>query len=163
LKTRRTPASWEGWTERNNAKLEELAPLGKSAAEIATVLGCSRDAVIGRIYRTKLPWLCKPAAHTGPRPERRTRPHRPPPVPRRLSKPKPPIAIAEPTVPPVTILALEPHHCRYVVTPFDAEPLFCGAAKAAGSPYCGFHRLLCVAAAQPRGGAGGLVRLAGMV
>src|SRR4051794_2562546 len=48
---------------------------------------------------------------------------------------------AQPTAarPPITLFALHPHHCRWIVFGSGAGALFCGKPKAGTSPYCFDH------------------------
>ncbi|WP_246667227.1 GcrA family cell cycle regulator [Bradyrhizobium sp. UNPA324] len=50
------------WDERDLALLKELWALGHSAAQIARALGCSRNAVCGRLTRLHLKRGHKPPA-----------------------------------------------------------------------------------------------------
>ena len=39
----------------------------------------------------------------------------------------------------ITLMDLEPHHCRWPSDGPEGETVFCGAAKVAGRPYCADH------------------------
>jgi len=116
------------WTEARIAQLKALRRDGYSASEIAGVLGVTRSAIIGKIYRlglreTPLPRRRNPAPHARIAP--------PPPH----IRPKP-----EPLQFTLLIFDLEPGQCRWP-SDEDVKPLtFCGASQEAGSPYCPVHR-----------------------
>ncbi len=98
------------------AKLKELWSQGKTASEIALVLGVSRNAVIGKVHRLKLSGRPSPIRH---------RPIE--------SLPLPPTGTA-------TILALGDRSCKWPVgDPLAADFHFCGKHAAPGVPYCVEH------------------------
>lgn len=141
---------------------------GKSASQIANVLGCSRSAVIGRAWRLRMP---------SKGPSERTEIYGPfLPRPRRKS-PRPRVRImtekyfviksqevpaTQPDNSPVGLLDLESHHCRYPVGHSDVDglALFCGAPKWDGlEPYCAFHGRMCYNLEASRRGPNARLRL----
>lgn len=124
------------WTPDRDATLIRLRTDGFSAGEIAHELGdgITRNAVLGRAHRLKLP-STKPA------------PSAKPPRPRHRIRQRPALPI-EPTCPPeadcepIGLIDLTATTCRWPVT--DAAPwLFCGRGTAdlpSGRPYCRTHR-----------------------
>jgi len=60
------------WSETDIAQLRELWGKGFSASQIAKELGYSRDAVLGRVFRLKLPK--RREAHHGQKSDRAVRP-----------------------------------------------------------------------------------------
>lgn len=154
-----------GWNDTRIAVLKVLWADGLSASQIATEIGggLSRNAVIGKIHRLKLPQrrTFKKVANgsdvmMGVSPRKRTR-NTGTPTPQRRNplKPQAPeLAIEEFPVDDVhgdhpnrkTLLELGNEHCRYPYgEPRNAEFHFCGNAGAdfkAGISYCkGHHRL----------------------
>ena len=116
------------WTEARIAQLKALCRDGYSASEIAGVLGVTRSAIIGKIYRLGL-------RETPLRHRRNPPPHAKmaPPAPHIRPKPEPPQFT-------LLIFDLKPGQCRW---PSDEEGkpfTFCGANQEAGSPYCPVHR-----------------------
>ena len=105
-------------------KLKELWSQGKTAAEIALVVGVSRNAVIGKVHRLKLS-------------------ARPSPI-----KPR---SVEARTLPPTgtaTILALGDRSCKWPVgDPLSPDFHFCGKHASQGLPYCLEHAQL---AYQPK-------------
>ncbi len=133
----------EAWSKERDAKLTKLRDRGYSSTQIAVELGgVTRNGVSGRAMRLG---LSKKRAgmyegkgkHKHLRaPAVRLENHGnyfkvandvPPPVP----------AIDQQSDNPVTLLDLEPHHCRWPVQ--DAPYLFCADAKQDGSSYCSRH------------------------
>lgn len=124
------------WTDENVERLQELIsdPRQLSSAQIATELHTTRNSIVGKVSR--LGWQLPRQQYMSrglPRKPRRARILRikglaPLPIPR-----------PEPVQPQhITLLDLEPHHCRW---PYGDGPFtFCGHGKAEGS-YCGFHAM----------------------
>lgn len=67
------------WTAERQARLAALAAAGKSARDIAAELGVSRNAVLGRCYRTGVKLLYEPDFAALANARRRSGPRRPPP------------------------------------------------------------------------------------
>jgi GcrA cell cycle regulator len=142
----------ESW---NDERIKWLTMLwrdhGWAAGEIATVLGCSRSAVLGKVARLKLTRnLATGAARPGRvcrgAPARESSPTKPVAVravPIAVLGPAPVIPAGEP--PPVqnqrySLVDLGPEQCRWVLgRPFDPPVLFCGDPAIPGKPYCPWH------------------------
>jgi hypothetical protein len=157
------------WTERRTALFRELYAQGKVHSEIATELGITRSASIGKANRlgleprrglTRAGRPRKP----GPRPweaagvSKQTwyRRQRPAPAPgqkryRRnvngIGHGFTAVAIGdeavdlplEPAADPVDFFSLEPHHCRWPVAGRGLAMLSCGADQLDGHVYCAPH------------------------
>ncbi len=123
------------WTEERETRLRELYEQGFSASQIAVELdGVTRNAVCGKIDRLGLEGRrrsMKPKGVRKPRVQRHT-PFR---LPDLRTEPLP--IMDQQSDAPVTLLDLEPHHCRWPVS--DAPYMFCGGTKQDGSSYCGHH------------------------
>lgn len=136
------------WNQDRINRLTELWNQGLSASQIGDELKISRNAVIGKAFRLKLPSR-KPREW----PEGEAR------KPRKVSirmKRRPllgpltdpePLPAAAPLPPkagkPVDFEGLQNHHCRYIVSGDGEEVLYCGAKKQDGFPYCGYHARRC--------------------
>lgn len=138
------------WTESNIALLRKDWLEGKSVLGIAKLLGCTRNAVIGKARREGLPQHINACRRNGaaewhayakprnerPKIQRRDRFRVP-----KISTDKLPEIVA---VDPLNIpfLELASTHCRYPVT--ESNPhLFCGHPQQTDSSYCAFHHSLC--------------------
>lgn len=126
------------WTDQRVSTLKQLWSDGRSAAEIASLLGnVTRNAVIGKVHRLNLP--DRPIGRrVVPRKTRgRRNPIAPTPRPPRL--PIPELAPA-PKVPP-RIGELEPHHCCWPEgNPRQRSDFhFCGRPRAPHTSYCPHH------------------------
>ena len=140
------------WTPEKVEILKEQWARGASVLAIAVMVGSSRNAVIGKAHRLKLP------VHEGARrrPDvSRKRPAKKPKAKPRLGRkrrtralstpqgaplpppPPPPPAASQ----PIEFADLLRHHCRYPVTA-DAPFLFCGYSRQEKSAYCSVHHAL---------------------
>jgi GcrA cell cycle regulator len=132
------------WTDERVEQLTKLTREGKVFREIAEILGCTRNAVIGKVHRmglhAQVPVSKKAAA-------RRRAPvnvakikAKPPEPPRFRYKPRGPSVSVEMPTPRkhkgLSLLDLEPHHCRFP-TGQGAEITFCGQQKLHGYSWCG--------------------------
>jgi len=119
------------WFGDRVERLKELWP-EHSASYIARLFGnLSRNAIIGKANRLKLPRK-KPSGNTTPRIRPRPKPVAPPP-------PEPPPVPMQPEFLALTFDELETGDCRYPqgeYVPFR----FCGQMAEEGSSYCRFHR-----------------------
>jgi len=117
------------WTDERISDLTRLWDSGQSASHIGKVLGVSKNAVIGKAHRLKLP--------PRPSPIRRSPgPRIPKPAPMAKRTPKPPSR-------PV-FRATRPRHgapaCLWPIgDPGDEAFHFCGAGTVPGKPYCDEH------------------------
>lgn len=149
------------WTDERIEALKAMWAEGRSASEIAAALGgVTRNAVIGKVHRFKLPGRPKrppkPRATIaiGKRPSSRGRanhggtvakiaagPPRFKPVP----KPKPVRVedVPEPVSRGLTVMDLSDRTCKWPTNdpPHGGPYLFCGAATEPGGPYCRHHFL----------------------
>ncbi len=154
------PMHEAGWTEERVELLKKLWADGRSSSEIANELGggLTRNAVIGKVHRLKLPTkhrvlpagakpnvrnpaLAKPVTGKGGRkgaPGHKKVFHRP-------GVPKCPQVAAprlndEPGVDVTHLLGLNAHPCRWPVGDATGEhQQFCGREPVEGSPYCAGH------------------------
>lgn len=159
--------NWNAWSAAEDAKLRELAESGLPYSEIAVMIGRGRNSCIGRAHRLGIisTWT-KPAKSVTPSAVKQRAkaiiklfPPRPRPVPAAKAAPA---AVAAPTqdnrpVPlypqpeasttpfgkPLTLMQLEPHHCRFPSGERNGQHMFCCAEKLPGKPYCSDHAALC--------------------
>lgn len=147
-----------GWTEERVELLGKLWGEGRSASQIAGVLGggVTRNAVIGKVHRLGLAARAKAG---GPAPVRAAKPVRAAPAAVRLRPAEAgamPPAILQPAPVPeamipvserVSILELRENMCRWPIgDPTSPDFGFCGQRSATGLPYCTHH---CRIAYQP--------------
>ncbi len=158
------------WTEERVNLLKQLWGTGKSASEIAEILGgVSRNAVIGKAHRLGLsgrPSPIKrkkqpaaaanggtkpaPAARAESRPAPAPKPPAPTPAPVRAVAPRPaPADIPPPADGGATIFNLTERMCRWPIgDPRDQCFRFCGRKTHNGLPYCAEHAA--IAYQQPK-------------
>jgi len=165
------------WTDERVDQLKQLWAEGKSASQIAGLLGhgLSRNAVIGKVHRLGLAGRAKSPGLVSPRPRPST-PHSAghrAPAPRlapaaapRITRGATALAIApgpvadteletfESVVVPmslrVTIVELKEAMCRWPLgDPATAEFRYCGSPAASG-PYCAYHGSIAYQPAQER-------------
>jgi len=139
--------SFAGWTMNVVAELERLHAEGLTAGQIAVRLGCTRNAVIGKLHRIGQAGI-RPAAK--PRAIKALAGGRsdiaPPPP--RLLKPvprpaPPPPHLAAAAIPRI-LADLDPCGCRWPVAGEGADTLFCAAWAPQGRPYCDRHRAMAI-------------------
>lgn len=152
------------WTDRNVATLRQMWAERASASEIAAALGMdvTRNAVIGKVHRLKLPKRPTPVATNAipepkpkpkPKPTVRAKPvYRPPPRPEIPIEPTRIKAEAWQPLPgtvPVTMDDLERGQCRW---PLGTELpfLFCGCEALPDRPYCEAHTRRASGPPQPK-------------
>jgi GcrA cell cycle regulator len=153
--------SWGNvWTDERTDRLRALLADGMSAQEIADDMGCSRNAVIGKVHRLGQSFVRAEKARAEqllPQPpEARNRKRRRAPRARIARvvaaegiiymKPPPELPVTEG---PVTIYELQPYHCKAVLREATRGtlPVYCGEHRLRDrggqfvSPYCaGHHR-----------------------
>jgi GcrA cell cycle regulator len=133
------------WTPEKVETLRVQWAEGRSARSMADLLGCTKNAVLGKARRISLP-MHPDSCHNPDRPRKPKKFYPPKPrsghfVPRSIKYIRLPAPIAPDTL-NIAFLDLEPHHCRYPVTR-DHPHLFCGVVKDGDSSYCAFHHALC--------------------
>jgi GcrA cell cycle regulator len=132
------------WPEERDAQLRELWASGLSSAQMGLQLGVSRNAVIGRAHRLRLP----PRKPTGPNGGRKkAQPRKRKHYIRRTNSSGQFVRETgelvenphELLAPPVSLMALEPHHCRWPIDGEDGHIWYCGVTKCDGVSYCLTH------------------------
>ena len=147
----------EFWTYEKLKRLKELAAAGGTGRMIAAELGCSRNAVMGKMHRLAIQSLV-PARRPKSQEGRNIRPRATSPAPKRKPAKRLPCpenieiyqeqyqeALRNQEAAPVEtrniqIFDLEPHHCRWPQgTPGAVDFSFCGLKKDGERPYCALH------------------------
>lgn len=126
------------WTEDRVEVLKDLWGQGKTAAQIAAILGgVTRNAVIGKAHRLSL------AARTSPIQRKKAANSSPPRAPanKKVAAPTQPATIeAKPGCKKVSMVDLGPRDCCFPLgDPKRADFGFCGDKAAPGLPYCEAH------------------------
>ena len=151
------------WTDERTERLKALWADGLSASKIADILGdISRNAVLGKVHRLKLPErrsfrMSRVAANRKRVRQPRQKFGAPRPALRVVANPKPPtyqdsaIWEAEPGIPPVPLLEAEDGMCRWPLgDPKQPGFGFCGAHQAPGLSFCDRHARLAFKPARRR-------------
>lgn len=126
---------WCDWTKEREAKLIELVAAGLSNGKIAEEMGITRNAVIGKSHRLRLPRRGRPQYVLSPKPPRLRRS-----LAKRAARiPFPKIEIVVPLR--IQLVALESHHCRYPLDDKDDNGLilYCGNPKHGDQSWCIGH------------------------
>lgn len=114
------------WTSDRVEQLTALHSEGHAYSYIGQIMGISREAVSGKVFRLELG--ARPIRTFTPRPNRPRTP------------PKPLVAAPPPEAPPsynLDLMAVTDRTCRF---PYGDGPFaFCGHTPQTGSVYCGFH------------------------
>jgi hypothetical protein len=101
---------------------------------IAAVLGITRNAVLGKVHRTKMAALPRLRANQKAKAARNRKP------PMVFAKMNPAPALPSPEPEPVCLMDLQAHHCRWPVAGAGADTLFCGATTISSRcSYCQKH------------------------
>ncbi len=135
------------WTEERVTLLKKLWGEGKTASEIAKIIGdVTRNAVIGKAHRLKLSGRSSPiqqsnttkktaakvqqeACNTNTEPAKRGRPKK------QLVEPSADIPVKR-----IKLANLKDRQCRWPLgDPRDDDFAFCGCAAMPGIPYCAEH------------------------
>ena len=124
------------WTLPAMQKLSELWAEGHSGAEIGRRLGVSKNSVLGKAHRLRLP--SRPSPITGDRKPRRPHIYRAvgPTLPALKS-----VVIPERAPSAIIAPAFSLHPCRWPMWPHGAMPnhQYCGDRSLRGRPYCVAH------------------------
>lgn len=137
------------WTEKKVAELIDLTKRGVRFREIGDILGCTKNAVIGKVHRLGIQTLqpVNKAAVVGRRSIAKPKPKpKKPSVERKgglrvdvTAKYRPPSINIEMPTPEkhlgIKLLDLEPHHCRYPIGQ-GADITFCGQKRIPGWSFC---------------------------
>ena len=128
----------EQWTSERDSRLTTLWLSGLSGAKIAGMMGdgFTRNSVIGRVHRMKLPKR-EPRKVAGERKRRKKK---------ILQQPTVEIERRPTVIPPVNYVCvsideLKPHHCRFPLGDFPV--MYCGQQKIEGSSYCAYCHSVC--------------------
>ena len=151
---RKPGASQFDWNDDALAKLRDLHKAGLSCSQIGSVLGTTRNAVIGKIHRMGLNGKTYVPKPRGERPKMAAKPtgrrmQRPQPAPRpRVIAPEPPMLDVLPLpnawepIPgttPIALVDLDRGMCKWPVS--EGRPfLFCGCKAEEGASYCLSHQ-----------------------
>jgi GcrA cell cycle regulator len=151
------------WTEERHARLEELYREGWTSSQIGAELGCSRNAVIGRIMRSGLREKgYEEGYRVKPTPTVRAAQQR-----QRLGVPRvkrksyvaatlETVAYLEPSHPKKmrlieNIVDLKSNSCRFPIgDPCTANFAYCGNDAMERLPYCPHHTRIAYSPPQPR-------------
>jgi len=132
------------WTDERIQELTRMTREGKVFREIAEILGCTRNAVIGKVHRlglhVQVPVSKKATARRrAPLNAAKIKAKAPEP-PRFKYKPREPSVVVDMPTPNkhrgLGLLDLEPHHCRFPIGQ-GADITFCGQQKLHGYSWCG--------------------------
>jgi len=146
------------WTPAKVDILKEQWAAGTSVRDIAGMLRTTRNTIIGKAHRLKLPMHARSLLHPDaprkprvkkPKGERRARIRtRPPAQGAPLPPPPPPPPPVARDALRIAFADLEPQHCRYSVSA-EAPHVFCGHARQGKSAFCAFHHALCTEKPRP--------------
>lgn len=137
------------WTDERIETLKTLYGDGLSASQIGAELGCTRNAVIGKVHRIGLRRRGRPVAVSRPQP--RHKPQRRAPIKQGAIvrapqqpyvEPTPIEDSAIPTAQHCSLLELTSKTCRWPIgDPGKPDFFFCGgpADNNLGLPYCSYH------------------------
>lgn len=118
------------WTEERIGELARLWDAGHSASHIGKIMGVSKNAVVGKAHRLKLP--PRPSPIRGERPAR--------PAPRPLPKPRPMLEVVPKAAPRPVRRRSAAGGCLWPIgDPGDTDFHFCGEPEQPGKPYCPDH------------------------
>lgn len=132
------------WTDEADAIVKRMREEGYSASVIGNALGVTRNSVIGRVHRLKLPSSANTSKKLfkkrSPKP-RRARPDRTTPFqPSKVALPPASIEIAPSSITllDVPLLETDSFHCRWIEGDARINPTVCGHIIHKGS-YCAYH------------------------
>lgn len=133
------------WSEEEISSLKSMWLEGLTASQIARILGTgrSRNAVLGKVHRMRLPERAQLLPVKRRAPVKRA-------APRLVAQPAPapetPSEDPGPMSPPIDTMSVRDHHCKW---PYDvgATYHYCGQPPKPGHPWCIHH---CKKAYQPK-------------
>jgi len=122
------------WTRAQLEQAREMWVAGKTATQIAAIVGKSRSAVVGKMKRLGVLERATPPVKTVKRVATNVKKltQEPDPLP-------PPVFVS---LKPVLLQNLKSHHCRAILgdVGMDGFAWYCGDPRAEGSSYCSHHR-----------------------
>lgn len=132
------------WNEKSETRLRELWKDPKlNCSDMAAILGCGKNAVIGKAHRLGLESR-RTAARMAP--PKRSKPRSKSAF---VFRPKPKrtviyLPFAAPPIAPLSIpfIETESHHCRYPTHAEGDPAMCCGHTITLGS-YCAYHNQVC--------------------
>lgn len=127
------------WTDEKIQKLQDLWGKGMTASQIAEALGdgITRNAVIGKAHRLKLP--------------SRPSPVKPEAKPKEEPVKKDPVVEEAPATKRTSLLELTEQTCKWPIGhPGDPDFYFCGKPSKPGVPYCREHCEMAFQAQLPK-------------
>ena len=152
------------WTDERVGTLKSLWTDGLSGSQIASRLGCTRNSVIGKVFRLKLPGrlvvrgslaYASTRNRAGKPQIRKSHGSTSFLSPQQLALQKiraDAEPLPSPSVPDVARVSfddLEEKHCKHIPSHIDPkktkthEPQYCGEPKVPGLPYCASHSRRC--------------------
>lgn len=140
------------WTDDKIEKLKNLWGKGLTASQIAKEIGggITRNAVIGKAHRLKLPSRPSPVKTEQKKAPPAASPARAPERPASTDQPIEKVAVEVPKH-KTTLLELTEQTCKWPIGhPGDADFYFCGKPSRPGVPYCPDHCLMAFQAQLPR-------------
>jgi GcrA cell cycle regulator len=152
----RRPPAWDQW--QVDMLLEEW-PKGTSTRIIGGLIGKTKNAVVGKVHRLKLPnRAARNGYHTGAMPKDKVQAVAAIPTEKPVAAPKPPVVkemikLKKPTAPkffpqagpisakpPIGIMELNNNTCKAIVGHgHNGLAVYCGDMTFAGKPYCASH------------------------
>lgn len=133
------------WTVERIEQLRTLWKDGFSASQIGNILGVTRNAVLGKVHRTKMPPKGTPVMpHRAPKRQGQKLPKPQCAARRKVSGQAPPFAgFLNTEFGELHLFSSgSPNQCRFPEG--DSVPfLYCGTETLPGQPYCTHHRELC--------------------
>lgn len=126
------------WTPEAIATLERGWLAGKTTAAIGLELRCSKNAVVGKAHRLKLPGRESPIPRPGHAPKRPVRPEESRTA---VAAIIPAVVVAEPVKPPVRASVGRDEGCRFIAGP-TRNAIYCNEPVERGA-YCAEHAALC--------------------
>jgi GcrA cell cycle regulator len=134
------------WVEHPEADqvMRKMFEDGCTMSQIGAAIGCSRNAVIGKVHRLGLERFVGRATPPRQQPTKRARsPRLPPPPPVLVEAPMPMLVevVEAPTAGHARkqIIELRSDECRWPVGEPGADLCFCAEPQRWGSSYCAYH------------------------